>query len=61
MSRMRQYLRGAQDLMLLIVPGEHPKWWVDISYSMHPDMQSHSGICMTLGKGVAYSGSSNQT
>ena len=46
--------------MLMIEPGEHPSWWVDSSYSIHPDMQSHSGVCMTLRKGVAYSGSSKQ-
>ena len=57
---MIQYLRGTQDLMLTIDPGEHPRWWVDSLYGMHPDMQSHSGICLTLGKGVAYSGSRKQ-
>ena len=46
--------------MLMIEPGEHPSWWVDSSYSIHPGMQSHSGVCMTLGKGVAYSVSSKQ-
>ena len=55
-----QYLRGTQELMLTIEPGEHPSWWVDSSYGVHPDMCSHNGICMTLGKGVAYSGSSKQ-
>jgi len=33
-----QYLRGAQDLMLAIEPSKHPNWWVDISYTVHPDM-----------------------
>jgi len=55
-----QYLRGTPDLTLTIEPGEHPRWWVDSSYSVNHDMQSHSGICMTLGKGVAYSGSNKQ-
>ena len=60
LSCVIKYLRGTQDLMLMIETGEHPSWWVDSSYSEHPDMCSHSGICMTLGKGVAYSRSSKQ-
>jgi len=37
-----------------------PKWWVDRSYAVHPDMRSHHGIFMTLGKGTTYSASSKQ-
>ena len=37
-----QYLIGTQDLILTIEPGEYPNLWVDILYSVHPDMQSHS-------------------
>jgi len=59
-SHVIQYLRGTKDLMLMIKPAEHPRWWVDSSYGVHPDMRSHSGICMTFGKGVAYSESSKQ-
>jgi len=33
---------------------------VDSSYAVHPDMHSHSGIMMTLGKGVTYSMSCKQ-
>ena len=40
---------------MTIEPGYHPNWWVDSSYAVHPDMRSHSGIIMTLGKGVMYS------
>jgi len=31
-----------------------PHWWVDSSYAVHPDMHSHSGIFMSLGKGALY-------
>jgi hypothetical protein len=27
-----------------------PKWWVDGSHAMHPNMRGHSGGCMSLGK-----------
>jgi len=44
----------------MIEPGDHPNWWVDNSYAVHPDMRSHSGILMMLGKGAMYSGSCKQ-
>jgi len=40
---------------LTIEPSTDPKWWVDSSYAIHPDMRSHMGITMTLGKGTTYS------
>jgi len=46
--------------MLMIKLGDHPNWWVDSSYAVHPDICSHSGIYMTLGKVVTYSGSHKQ-
>jgi hypothetical protein len=30
------------------------KWWVDTSYAVHPDMKSHTGGMMLLGKGAIY-------
>jgi len=46
--------------MLTIGPGDHPNWWVDSSYALHPDMHSHSGIIMMLGKEALYSSSCKQ-
>ena len=60
LTRVIQYLRGTQELTLTIEPNEHPNWWVDSSYAVHPDMRSHSGIIMMLGKGAVYSGSCKQ-
>jgi hypothetical protein len=31
------------------------KWWIDASFAVHPDMKSHTGGLMSLGKGGAYS------
>jgi hypothetical protein len=28
------------------------KWWVDASFAVHPDIKSHTGGAMSLGKGV---------
>jgi hypothetical protein len=36
------------------------KWWVDASYAVHPDMRSHTGGAMTLGKGVVFGTSTRQ-
>jgi hypothetical protein len=33
------------------------KWWVEASYAMHPDMKSHTGATMSMGKGSVYSAS----
>jgi hypothetical protein len=36
------------------------KWWVDASYGVHPNMQSHTGATMSLGKGAIYLRSTRQ-
>eukprot|EP00957_Ditylum_brightwellii_P202875 15332167-Ditylum_brightwellii.AAC.1 len=36
------------------------KWWVDVSYAVHPNMRSHTGATMTLGKGSPHSISRKQ-
>jgi len=36
------------------------RWWIDASYAVHPNMRSHTGATMTLGKGSPYSISSKQ-
>jgi hypothetical protein len=36
------------------------KWWVDASFAVHPDMKSHTGGDMSLGKGAVYGTSTRQ-
>ena len=36
------------------------KWWVDKSYTLHPDMRSQTGGTMSLGKGLIISTSIKQ-
>ena len=36
------------------------KWWVDVSYAVHPDMRSQTGGTMSLGKGEIISTSIKQ-
>ena len=30
------------------------KWWIDGAFATHPDMWSHSGGMLSLGKGAIY-------
>ena len=37
------------------------KWWMDASFAVHhPDMKSHTGAVMTLGRGAMYASSTRQ-
>jgi Reverse transcriptase (RNA-dependent DNA polymerase) len=36
------------------------RWWVDASFAVHPDMKSHTGAAMSMGKGCAYAISRRQ-
>lgn len=36
------------------------RWWVDASFAVHPDMRSHTGAVMSMGKGCAYAVSRRQ-
>ena len=36
------------------------KWWGDASYAVHPDMRSHTGGVLSLGKGAVYATSCRQ-
>ena len=49
-----QYLCCTKELTLTIEPGDSAQWWVVISYTIHPEMHSHSGITKMLGKGARY-------
>jgi len=60
LTRVMQYLQCTRELTLTIELGTNAQWWVDSSYAVHPDMHSHSGIMMTLGKGATYSTSCKQ-
>jgi len=60
LKRVMQYLRCTRELTLTIKPGSNKQWWVNSSYAVHLDMQSHSGIMMKFGTGVTYSTSCKQ-
>eukprot|EP00978_Attheya_sp_CCMP212_P016681 scaffold43944_cov59-Attheya_sp.AAC.7 len=62
LARVMKYLRATIN-MPLTIEGTNMciiKWWVDASYAVHPDMRSHTGATMSLGKGSIYSTSTRQ-
>jgi hypothetical protein len=62
LTRGIQYLRGSKELYLTLEAddGINIKWWVDASFAVHPDMRSHTGGTVSLGKGSVYSLSRKQ-
>jgi hypothetical protein len=57
LGRVIKYLRFTRT-MPLTLEGDNTciiKWWIDASFAVHPDMKSHTGGTMSLGKGSPYS------
>jgi len=54
-----QYIRDMRDITLTIEADDNPRWWVDSSYAVHPDMKSPTGILMSIG--CTYTASSKQS
>jgi hypothetical protein len=62
LCRTMQHLRGSIDLVLTLEADRDQilKWWVDASHAVHPDMKSHTGGTLSMGKGSTYSVSKSQ-
>jgi hypothetical protein len=62
LTRVMKYLRATISIPLTLeADGSNIiKWWVDASYGVHPDMRSHTGGVLTLGKGAVYATSTRQ-
>jgi hypothetical protein len=62
LRRAMQYLRSTADLPLTLeADNAHiVKWFVNASFAVHPDIKSHTGGMMSLGKGTAYGTSTRQ-
>lgn len=62
LHRVLRYLQGARDIILRI-SADDPltvQAYVDASYAVHPDMRSHTGSIITLGRGAVFCKSSKQ-
>ena len=59
---MMNYLKWTKDEKLALeADGTNViRWGVDAAFALHPDMRSHRGAIMTLGKGAIQSMSSKQ-
>jgi hypothetical protein len=53
LSHMVKYLRGTKEMPLTLSASNAGvlKWWVDRSFAVHPDMKSHTGGGLSLGRG----------
>jgi hypothetical protein len=62
LARVMKYLKSTTDLPLTLESDGSNiiKWWADASYAVHPDLKSHTGGAMSLGKGVVYGTSRRQ-
>jgi hypothetical protein len=62
LRRVMCYLRATWTMPLTLEADETNiiKWWVDAAYAVHPDMRSHTGGAMSMGKGVIYGTSTRQ-
>jgi hypothetical protein len=57
---MLRFLRATKNDFLTLSSLHNVRWWVDASYAVHPDMKSHTGGAMSLGRGVIYGTSKRQ-
>ena len=62
LTRVIRYLRGSIDIALTLEASKVNiiKWWIDASFAVHPDMRSHTGAIMSMGKGAIYASSTRQ-
>jgi hypothetical protein len=62
LTHVAGYLRSSLTLQLTLEANHMHivKWWVDASFAVHPDMKSHTGGIMSLGKGAIYGTSTRQ-
>ena len=62
LARYIAYAASTTDLTLRLGCNLPPRvtTFIDASFATHPDMKSHSGVCITLGTGAYYSKSTTQ-
>ena len=62
LRRCLSYLKGTSYMKLTLEVNDLRviEWWVDASYTTHPDFKGHSGGMMSLGKGATTSASNKQ-
>ena len=62
LGRCLRYIQETKDIPLILTATDPHviQWWVDASFAIHPDMKSHTGATMSMGRGSIYSLSTKQ-
>ena len=62
LGRVLTYLRNTSDLYLTLEASQMHviQWWIDASFAVHPNMKSHTGAVMSIGKGRVINMSNKQ-
>ena len=62
LTRLIRYLRHTLSICLVLGKDDTGvvRWWIDVSYAVHPDMRGHTGATMSMGNGSVFSGSWKQ-
>ena len=57
-----KYLQQTADLRMTLESQNigSIKWWIDASYAIHPDVRSHTGGVLIIGKDLLYTKSTRQ-
>ena len=60
--RLMKYINGSKHKVLRFSADDMRilKWYVDVSFAIHPDFKSHTGMVMTVGRGTLQSLSRKQ-
>jgi len=62
LRRVLQYLNGTPHIGIVLEQTDTDvKAYIDASFAVHPDLRSHTGIFVTLGKGPIFVGPSSPT
>ena len=62
LKKILNFLKGkkGEKLILEVDDSQIIKWYINAAFEVHDDMKSHTGACMTLGKGMIRAFSSKQ-
>ena len=62
LGRCMRFINETKKLYLTLEADDlsRVRWWIDASFGVHPDMKSHTGATMMIGKGSVYSMSTKQ-
>ena len=62
LTKMMNFLKNTKNDLLTLYADDTQSvhWYIDVSFATHTELKSHSGACMTLGKGMLTNDSTKQ-